>query len=183
MSKIEDFICKSYSLLEKDSSESTKKNIYNECNSHLNVINKNLTSCIDMFNTLLIDMARSISENLPNDKMMSVYYGTIKEIVRSKPREPITLFITNVYINDEYKTSIENGDDDFFIKKEYDEIDENDTDSIEALFQFKSCWKKVKPKTQNTIKETANMFLNICDRYVISKDNGNNLAKLILLVD
>jgi hypothetical protein len=149
----------------------------NNCYICLSNINKKIQTCINMFNTLVQDLAALLSREFPQDVILKTYHGVISNIISSNPLEPISSFIMNVYSNDTYRKYILKGDDNFFMNNSYGISSEKD--KIQMLFQFKSCWKNLKDGNRDYIKNAMKMLVDITGQYIVEKDDGYKLADII----
>lgn len=178
---IREFIEKSDDLLNKrQPSKPIIKNLEEDCNKKLGKINKNLQQCVDMFNIMINEIGNLLIREFPNDMSIKMYYGVLDNIIKLKPLEPISLFIVHVYGNkNNYKKEILNGNDSFFMKDDHKNVIGNDSDKIMALFQFKSFWNKLSNECKEYIKNVMKTLIQICDQYIISKDDGNKIVKIL----
>ena len=87
-------------------------------------------------------------------------------------------FITNIYSNDTYRKNINEGNESFFLGNTYDEIG-NDKNSVNTIFQFKSCWGKLSSSNKNYIKDAMKTLVRISTQYIEEKDNGNQITILL----
>lgn len=140
-------------------------------------INKKITLCIELFNTIVKDIKTTISRELPNSFSMSLYYMAVDRIVTTMPNEPISFFIKNIYCNDIFRKNIMEGNDAFFSESTTDGlgVSKNDENAINTLFQFKSCWKDLTNEKQLYIKKAMKTLIEITKKYIEEKDNGNKL--------
>lgn len=152
----------------------------NECKQNLKEINGKLEVCIKMFNTAILDISKSLGKCLPDDPTIPIYNNVITEFVSSSPVEPISLFIMNVYVDEQYRNSILNGNDDFFINNDHSKITKGDTKKVSTMFQFKAYWSSFDKEQKLYIKNATKLLVNISEAYIIEKDNGNETMKLMM---
>lgn len=148
------------------------------CNKQLGIINENLKQCILIFNTIICDISTILVQSFPNDQNMFMYNKYITSLVESNPVDPISTFILNIYCNDTYKKYILEGNDKFFVESNHEDITTDDK-KIKTMFQFKSCWKMMDDNTKNYIKNSLKTLVDVSEKYIIEKDDGNRIAKII----
>lgn len=151
-----------------------------ECKKHLTVINSRLEMCINMFNTVINDICKSVSKNFPNDPTVTTYNEVVGEIITEAPLEPISLFIMYIYKDQSYRKSIACGDEAFFVDGDHNSLTKGDKDKVATMFQFKSTWTKFDQGQKDYIKNATKMLLQIAEKYIIEKDDGNKLAEAML---
>lgn len=169
-------------LFQKNKNHITKEDITsleNKCKKYLTETNKKMTLCVKTFNGLAIEIGILLKKEFPKETDIKTYNNIVPELVKINPVEPISLFIDKVYVIDKYRHSIKDGNDDFFIGDDHEEITKGDKDNIRRMFQFKSCWKNLKPDTQQTIKDIMAVLVDLTAKYIEEKDNGNQIADIM----
>jgi len=151
-----------------------------ECMKH---VNNNLQTCIEMFNTLITDIGTLLANDFPNDHTICTYSSLVSNIITTKPLEPISMFIMNVYQNDKYREYIMHGNDKFFVNNDHNDVTNNDEKMIQTMFQFKTCWKQLSNDNKDYIKNIMKTLVQISTQYIIEKDNGNTIAIMINNLD
>lgn len=132
---------------------------------------------INMFNIVLEDMCKVIGSEVKNDVSVGTYVGITLNVVKTKPIEPISLFIVNVSGNIKYKQCILEKDDRFFMTGKPNDISEEL--DINTLFQFRDFWKVLNDDCKDYIKNAMVTLVEIGDKYIIAKDDGYKLADII----
>lgn len=161
------------------SKQTTLMDVYqaeHECKKHLTTINSRLELCINMFNTVIKDICKSVSNALPNDPTITTYNEVITEIITEKPLEPISLFILYVYKDQEYREAILAGKESFFIDGDHNKMTQGDRTKVAQMFQFKNSWKNFDEDQKDYIKNATKMLVQIAEKYIIEKDDGNKIA-------
>jgi hypothetical protein len=158
-------IFKNKSSLSNDELIKFKTDVINKKQSTQQKIN----ACVSMFNTVMCDMANSLTKNLPNDQTISIYSGVVQNIVKTKPNEIISLFLMNVYKNDEYRENLLALNDNFFLNTDYSNLPASVRINMDMVFQFKKSWNLINVELQTFIKQSMCSLVKICDQYVQSK--------------
>jgi hypothetical protein len=150
-----------------------------DCVECMKNINKNLQTCIDMFNTLIDNIGTLLAGDFPNDQTICTYSSIVSNIVKTKPLEPISLFIMNVYKNDKYREYIMQGNDNFFLNNDHKDVTNNDENTVQKMFQFKTCWTKLSHDNKDYIKNVMKTLIQVSTQYIIEKDNGNMIPIML----
>jgi hypothetical protein len=146
----------------------------------LDDINKKLSLCIELFNTVAIDLKNLIAKEINGSITMNIFYGAIDKIIETRASEPISFFIKHIYSNDIYRKNINDGNEEFFSDQNFDDIIKNDQKKIKILFKFKSAWKHLKSDKKKYITNAMKTMVDICRKYIEEKDNGNKLLTTYL---
>ena len=162
-----------------------------DCKKYISNSNKTLEQLIDTFNNLIIEISRLMMVELPLNDDITNANDKIKKIIFINKVEPISMFIKNVYSDDDYRTSLKEEKDDFFInaspkyiiKKHADKNILSDESSIKKFFEFKNYWKRLKEETKLTIKQIMATLVNITEKYIEIKDDTNDIAKILIKID
>lgn len=147
----------------------------NDYKLELTQINKKLSLCIELFNTIIIDLKKIISKETAGNIAINIYSGVVDKIIETRKYEPISFFIRHIYSNDSYRNNIIEGNESFFADQNFDDITKEDEKKIKLLFQFKSYWKDFTLEKKEFIKNSMKTLVNICKKYIEEKDNGNKL--------
>lgn len=127
-------------------------------------LKQNMNVCIEMFNNLLLDVTKTISDSIENDFMLKLYEKTIIHTTKSSPNEPISKFLIHICNNDNYRKNIVAGNDSFFINSV--DIDIKDKKDIDTLFKFRKYWTYMNDDTKKYIKESMKTMIKIADQYI-----------------
>ena len=168
---------KSYTVNKKPSLKEFK-DFQTESDECMKNVNKNLQTCIDMFNTLIDNIGTLLASDFPNDQTVCTYSSIVSNIIKTKPLEPISLFIVNVYKNDKYREYIIQGNDKFFLNSDHKDVTNNDESMVQKMFQFKTCWTKLSYDNKDYIKNVMKTLIQITTQYIIEKDNGFMITKM-----
>ncbi len=127
---------------------------------------------ITSFNTIGMYMINYLSGKSPKS-FFGCNQSFIETFFKHRPREGIALFIQNVYSNDEYRTSIKNGDDTFFLHESFNEAKSEGYES--KIFEFKDLWKNLDEDSKSLIKESMQMLIEHAETYigVVAQINKN----------
>ena len=138
-------------------------------------INKKLSLCIELFNTVLIDIKNSIAKEIKNNITMNIYYGVIDKFISVRPNEPISFFIKHIYSNDIYRNSIIDGNEIFFSENNFSSLIKEDEKKLKSMFMFKECWVELSLERREFIKNAMKTLVDITKKYIEEKYNGNQL--------
>lgn len=147
----------------------------NDCLKQIAIMNKNLESCIDMFNNLIIGIGNIIKLECSTNYVINIYSCYIENIIKKDPIEPISKFIINIYSNDLYRQYIIEENEKFFITSKNIVNDED----AEKILHIRSCWKKLSQSAKTYIKNALKTMIDITDLYIIKKDDGNTIMSVL----
>lgn len=145
----------------------------------LNQTNEKLKECIKMFNLLIIEITGLLVREFPKDQSLHTYSKVIEELILSQPTDLISLFVINIYANDQYRTYILDGNDKFFISHDHKSITGNEKNKIQMMFQFKSYWGSLNESNKTFIKGVMKTLIEISEVYIEKKDDGNKIAMIL----
>ena len=174
-------------LLDQYNNEKIPKNVFNaalakystnDLNAFLTSLTEKNDRYANMFNNVCDKISTHLVNEFPENRNFNIYGSVIRDIVAKKPREPISIFIENVYDNDKYRQSIIKGDENFFKKSNHEQLTK-DTESLNAMFQFKECWDMMTTESHAFIKKMMKMLIDICDKYVDTACNANIIKNAI----
>jgi len=124
-----------------------------------------MSQTIDIFNNILLDLIRNIAYVCPR----SIVGSNIK-IIENIINEPsnknkfIGIFIESVL---QYKDQIDNGDEDFFIKKTYNNDLKGNNYMINNIFQFKDIWNFLEQENKNIIIEYMQILCSMAQKHFV----------------
>ena len=126
----------------------------------------NTTQIITEFNSVLLDMIKNIASVCPNS-IVGRNIGDIEKTLKtaSSKQKIIETFITKVL---PYKSKIDNGDEDFFLKKDYsNDFDGNDTWGSK-VFEFKNIWTQLNNNNKNIIIQYMQVLCELSQEYFLA---------------
>lgn len=150
-----------------------------QINKYKHHLTNNLDKYATMFNTIMSNMANTISKNFPDDGTLDIYANVINKIIASTPFEPISLFLLYVYRNDEYRHNILEGNDNFFLTNTHTHITNDDQEKINMMFQFKKCWIYMDEQMKKYTRSCMITMVNISEQYIKCKININDLDTMM----
>jgi hypothetical protein len=111
------------------------------------------TTTIEQFRELIIQLTEDLS-NVSGEQMLIQYKKLIIDTINSNPKKIIDNFILEAYNknNGLFRKQIVSQNEEFFMKKSFDEFTGNDKNIIDKLFQFKSFWSKLSEDNKLVIK-------------------------------
>lgn len=150
---------------------------------YLAIINGKIATHINIFNTLVTDLTNLITKDFPNKLDIKTYGSVILDVVEKDPSQPISLFITQIYANDEYRTNILAMNDAYFEGESFGKITQNEDDKVMILGQIKSCWHELSLDRKEYIKMAMKTMMDVSDFYLKCKDEGNDIRDMVVWID
>jgi len=135
-------------------------------------IANNINKCVMVCNTVISNLANTISKNFPDDQSIGTYSGVIKEVVEKRPLEPISLFLLHVYRNDEYRENILSGNDNFFLSNNHNHLTNSDSEKISIMFQFKNSWSFMSNDMKQYTRQSMITIVKTCEQYIKYKSDS-----------
>lgn len=108
---------------------------------------KSTKDLVKNFNKNLLELVTQLAVIVP-DSEIAKNVSNMKFAMSSSPKKIIELFVINVL---KYKPQIDEGDENFFLNKDYDDIAQMDKDNTRRIFEFKDIWKKLTPENKQTV--------------------------------
>lgn len=129
----------------------------------------NLDNIVDDFNIMMSDLIHNIADICPNT-IIGNNVGYMEKLIKKKDnnRKLIDLFISKVLI---YKPQIDEGNDDFFLNKSYDDdittVDTNKNSEYISgkIFEFKDIWFKLKYENKQLIIQYMQLLCQLSQEY------------------
>ena len=162
--------------------KSDAKELENMSLKLLHQTNEKLRTCIGMFNLLIGEITNLLTREFPKDQSLHTYSKIIEEIVSTKPTDLISLFVINIYGNDQYRKYILDGNDKFFISHDHKSVTGDEKNKIQMMFQFKSYWGTLGESNKIYIKGVMKTLIEISEMYIGKKDDGNKIADLLKVI-
>ena len=132
-----------------------------------------LDQIVDDFNSTFFDLINNISDVCPNNivadnkKMIQKIMGKPENI-----NKIIDTFVAKVLI---YKPQIDEGKEEFFLKKSYenDIKGEPDANKISSqIFEFKTIWKGLSPDNKRFVIEYMKLLCILAQNYFLITDSN-----------
>jgi len=123
-----------------------------------------MTAVISDFNNILLTLALNIANICPN----SVIGGNIKDIEKQfKKRENFTKFIDLFCIKVlQYKDEIDEGNDNFFMTKDYSkDLEGQESSAFDYVLSFKSIWGQLKKENKQIVILNMQMLCELSQQY------------------
>lgn len=166
-----------YSLIlqKPDVTENERVKIRERCIKYLTRVNENLNKLINMFNELVLDIAKMIYKLHPT-KMNKIYLTMLENKINGDDKStPLTSFLNSVYSNSVYKEHLISGNDSFFLNMEID-------DEPKIIVKLKEYWSELPQPHKKYVIETVRTLVNIVDKYVEFKNEGNKILPVLAKV-
>jgi hypothetical protein len=132
---------------------------------------------VEMFNSVCKQVSGHLLNKFPNNRNIHIYGDIVNDVMKKKPKEPISIFVRDIYSNDKYRDSILERNETFFRHNDHKDLTTKDESGSEVLFQFQSCWDDLNKESRNFIKEAMKTLINLCDVYIEQFDELNKLKK------
>ena len=137
----------------------------------------NIDQIVADFNTTLKDLALNIANVCPTSLIGSNIRLIQNAIDNPKNKTKfIDIFVQRVLI---YKSQIDNGEEDFFLGKSYQDIIDRQTtnddkkDILERIFEFKELWKTLNKMNKNIVIQYMQLLSMLAEQYFIIIDQNS----------
>jgi hypothetical protein len=139
----------------------------------------NIKICIEMFNSVVLDIKNAIKSDMPDDAELKLYYIAIEATIKYNEMTPILLFIQYIYANDTIRRKIIEKDEKFFENSSHDKLglSEKNKKDIEMFFQFQKCWKDLSDESKEYIKDAMYTLVNTAKTYIKIKGKIDDIKK------
>jgi hypothetical protein len=127
------------------------------------------------FNDTLLTFVENLASVCPNT-LIADNKTTIKNVLNKKEnkRKSIDLFVAKVLI---YKPMIDEGNEDFFLKKSFDDdvkgVDGGDMISSK-IFEFKDIWKNLNAENKSFVIQYMQVLCLLAQNYFVELDSITN---------
>ena len=101
-------------------------------------------------------------KNYTKNQILDQIYPIIQNLVKEKSNKLIDLFVLKVL---KYEDHIMEGNEDFFIGKDYESETSSNKSIISKIFEFKELLKTLDDLNKNRIKEYMKLLCRIARRY------------------
>lgn len=115
------------------------------------------------FNSVLLDLCRNLAEVCPNS-IIGQNIGFVEGALTTSKNKTkfIDIFVNKVL---QYKDKIDNGDEEFFLKKSYDDDIESDNTLMNKVFEFKSIWIDLKRENKELVIQYMQILCELSQNY------------------
>lgn len=100
--------------------------------------------------------------NIAPDSSFRIYKPYIEQFANENSNKIIDTFILSAL---KYEEEIINGNEGFFLGKNYDSELDNDNEKIIKVFEFKSIWKSLNDQNKAVIKSYMKLLYRIARKY------------------
>lgn len=122
---------------------------------------------ISDFNDIIKVLAKKIANECPNS-LIANNLGHLNSIVKQYPNKLVELFIIYVLPDRE---KIEEGNDEYFLNKTYDNISSGNNVIVKQIFEFKNIWSKLSYNTKNECIDYLKILCMYASEYFLEKYN------------
>jgi hypothetical protein len=140
-------------------------------------LTQEINGYVEMFNSVCKQIGSHLLSKFPKNKNIHIYNDVVQDIIKKKPSEPISIFVVNIWANDDYKDSILESNEKFFMENKHEELTGSDKSNSDILSQVKSCWGDMDDESKYFIKEAFKTLVNLCEVYVEKKDDLNIMKR------
>lgn len=119
------------------------------------------------FNTTVIDFITQMATILPNS-IISNNLDAVTTIIKKHPTKLIESFILYALKD---KDKIDEGDDNYFLRKSYDEVTEKDSDMVGSVFDLKTIWGSLNTENKEFVKGYMKYLCNEAMEYFLASGN------------
>lgn len=156
------------------------KTYNNKVKLYVDTLNKKISTCVNMYNTLVKNMFVTVQNTFSDDQSLGTYQSILNGVIENKPLEPISLFLLHIYKNDTYRTNMIEGNDYFFMTEDLKDVTNDNQQKMSALFKLKSYWKVMDDSLKTYIRTSLKTLCRICEQYIENKSNVSDANKLII---
>jgi hypothetical protein len=178
MSSVQELLALSnnYKSLNKNKQEEYKKLV----NSKLEILTKHTDNTIKMCNSIMLDLATNVSNNFPNDPVLSTYAGVINMMANNKSTDLLSMFIVTIYQNDDYRKNILLENDKFFLTNNYQEL--KDQKDINIMFKFKEYWKDMNNELKGYLIKSLVTLVKVAEKYIECVGDTQDLKSKVVVL-
>lgn len=115
------------------------------------------------FNTYALTLSTFLANIAPQSSFVS-YNNLMKPYIVQNSNKVIDMFV--MYILTKYEDKILEGDEDFFLGRNYKDEHNGDSNGIMKVFEFKSLWGDLTEQNKSAIKEYMKILCQISRAYV-----------------
>lgn len=139
----------------------------------------NIVQCINMFNSIVLDIKNAIKSDMPDDMELKIYYIAIEATIKYNVMTPILLFIQHIYANDMIRRKLIEKDEAFFANSSHATLglSEKNKKDIDMFFQFQNCWKELSDDSKEYIKEAMFTLVNTAKTYIKIRGKIDDIKK------
>jgi hypothetical protein len=77
-------------------------------------LTQEINGYVEMFNSVCKQIGSHLLSKFPKNRNIHIYNDVVQDVIKKKPAEPISIFVVNVWANDDYKDSILASNEKFF---------------------------------------------------------------------
>lgn len=120
------------------------------------------------FITILMKTLKHLEKRHPTPEI-TIGISALNNISMDKPSAAITLFLKYLYMDDDCRNNMRDGNMEFFISTDYVEKkakDVNEDSTFDEIFDFRSKWNLFSDKTKDKVQNNMSRLIKICDEYI-----------------
>jgi hypothetical protein len=123
----------------------------------------NIEQTVADFNSVFLDLCRNLAEVCPNS-IIGQNINLVEGAVANPKNKTkfIDIFVNKVL---QYKDKIDNSDEEFFLRKSYDDDVESDNSLMNKVFEFKSIWMDLKKENKELVIQYMQILCELSQNY------------------
>lgn len=117
------------------------------------------------FNSVLLDLGRNLAEVCP-DSIIGKNISYVEEAIANPKNKTkfIEVFVGRVL---QYKEQIDEGKEEFFLGKSYDNDMDSDNPMLSKIFEFKTIWKDLKRENKDLVIQYMQILCQLAQNYFL----------------
>ena len=100
-------------------------------------LRKDINNYTDMFNTVCKDIGSHLVREVPKNRKIHIYNKVVCDLMEKKQEEAISVFLTEVYDKEDYRKSILEADENFFINNDHADLAGTEQAGADIVSQVK----------------------------------------------
>jgi hypothetical protein len=118
------------------------------------------------FNDVAFQLGLQVRQIAP-ESILATYFTHFENLVLEKSSKIIDTFVINVL---PFKQKIMDGDDNFFLGQDYNELHQSNQDAMSKIFEFKNIWLTLEEDSKNSIKMYMQILAELATQYFLLFD-------------
>jgi len=122
------------------------------------------------FNKTSIELATQLSKIVPKS-IIAKNLSNLKFVISTQKKKLIETFILHVLI---HKSKIDEGDENFFLNNNYDDLTAADEENEQRVFEFKDIWGELSNENKQLVIQYMQCLCNLSQKYFLIKQPPQN---------
>ncbi len=117
------------------------------------------------FNSVLLDLGRNLAEVCP-DSIIGKNISYVEEAIENPKNKTkfIEVFVGKVL---QYKDQIDEGNEEFFLRKSYNDDMDSSNPMLSKVFEFKTIWKDLKRENKDLVIQYMQILCQLAQNYFL----------------